>query len=59
MNLPEDLPAQAAMALYDLFSELQSAVWDKYEHLLVPLCIAESEVPPVDPNDLDDGPPFF
>jgi hypothetical protein len=59
MNLPDDLPAQAAMGLYDLFSELQSAVWEKYEHLLVPLCIAESGAPPVDHDDLDDGPPFF
>jgi hypothetical protein len=59
MNLPEHLPPQAAMALYALISELQDAIWDQYEHLLMPQCIAELEAPPMDHDDLDDGPLSF
>ncbi len=42
MKLPDHLSAEAAMALFELVTDLERAIWDKYEQILVPLCIAEN-----------------
>ena len=65
-HLPESLPAQTAMTLFELVSDLASAIWDQYESDLVEICIAESNQHPdpqqafdfADDDSDDDGPPF-
>ena len=59
-QLPESLPAQTAMTLFDLFSQLADAIWDQYESDLVELSIAELNQPPDTQQrfDFDDDPPF-
>jgi len=59
-ELPESLPAQTAMTLFELFSQLADAIWDQYESDLVELSIAELNQPPDTQHsfDFDDDPPF-
>ena len=59
-ELPESLPAQTAMTLFDLFSRLADAIWDQYERDLLELRIAEFNQPPDSQLsfDFDDEPPF-
>jgi len=38
MNLPDHLPPQAALALYDLLGDWQQALWEKYKPPLLALC---------------------
>jgi hypothetical protein len=64
-QLPESLPAQTAMTLFELVSDLAHAIWNQYESDLVEICIAESNQPPdpqqafdFDDGSDDDGPPF-
>ena len=54
MNLPEHLPPEAALALHDLFADLAQAVWNQYEPLLVPLCIAQDRAQDYDPITYED-----
>ena len=55
-QLPQDLPPQTAMALFDLLSELMDAVWEQYEPGLVEQIIEElnSEPDPQQAFDFDD-----
>jgi|APCOG7522876152_1049122.scaffolds.fasta_scaffold19098_1 hypothetical protein len=60
-QLPASLPAQTALTLFELFSQLADVIWDQYERDLLELRIAELNPPPVDPQmsfDFDDEPPF-
>ena len=59
-RLPESLPAQTAMTLFDLFSQLADAIWDQYERDLLELRIAQINQPPDSQLsfDFDDEPPF-
>ncbi len=41
MNLPDHLCPKAAMALFDFVTDLEHAIWEKYEHLLIPLCLEQ------------------
>jgi hypothetical protein len=69
MNLPDHLSPEAAMALFDLVADLQTAIWDKYELLLVPLCIQQIHAEAYDQHladqdlalteDFDDQLPLF
>ena len=52
MNLPDHLPAEAALALYDLISDLQAAIWEKYEHHLFPLIV--NQTPQVQAHEADE-----
>lgn len=67
LHLPDHLSYEAAMALYDLISDLQAAIWEKYERQLSPLTVNPIAQEPTagdaddatldDLGDLDD-PPF-
>jgi len=69
MNLPDHLPAQAALALYDLLGDWQQALWEKYEPSLLALCWDELRHEPQGRNlvheapstgeDFDDQLPLF
>ncbi len=69
MNLPDHLPAQAALALYDLLGDWQQALWEKYEPRLLALCWDELSHEPQAPTlnheadpageDFDDQLPLF
>lgn len=59
-QLPQDLPPQTAMALFDLLSELIDAIWEQYEPGLVELITEEINLQP-DPQqtfDFNDDIPF-
>ncbi len=45
-QLPDHLPPQTAMALFELLSELTDAIWHQYETDLVELIVAELDQPP-------------
>jgi hypothetical protein len=69
MTLPDHLSPEAAMALFDFVVDLERAIWDKYEHLLVPLCIRQIypeeddlllvDQDPAPTDDFDDQLPLF
>lgn len=52
-QLPEHLPPQTAMALFELLSELADAIWQQYDTDLVKLIIAERDQPPAPQPDPD------
>ena len=41
LSLPETLPPETALALFEFFSEMTDFVWDKYETELVEYIIRE------------------
>ena len=41
LSLPETLPPETALALFEFFSEMTNFVWDKYETELVEYIIRE------------------
>jgi hypothetical protein len=69
MTLPDHLPAEAALALYDLLGDWQQALWEKYQPRLLALCWDElrhdSQVQTLDhealptDEDFDDQLPLF
>ncbi len=42
-QLPEDLPPQTALALFDLLTSLNEALWQQYEPELLDLLIGDSD----------------
>jgi hypothetical protein len=60
MNLPDHLPPEAALALYDLLGDWQQALWEKYEPRLLTLCWEELRHEPSPAGeDFDDQLPLF
>lgn len=58
--LPENLPAHAAMALYEVLSHLSEALWRHYEPALLELIMRECNQSSHSQLalDFDDDPPF-
>ncbi len=58
--LPDDLPPETAMVLFEFLSELTNAVWDQYETELVELIMQERNQFPASQQtfDFDDDIPF-
>ena len=52
-QLPQDLPPQTAMAIFDLLSDLMDAIWEQYEPGLVEQMIEELNLEP-DPQQVFD-----
>jgi hypothetical protein len=59
-QLPQDLPPETAMALFDLLSGLIDALWQHYEIELVELIIKDLNQYPASQRafDFDDNLPF-
>ena len=59
-EVPEDLPPETAMALFDLLSGLTDALWQQYEPELVEIIIQElkQEPPSQQTFDFNDPIPF-
>ena len=59
-QLPQDLPPETAMALFDLLSGLIDALWQHYETELVELIMDEHNAYPASQQtfDFDDDLPF-
>ena len=60
-NIPNHWSPRQALAVYDFLSELQQQIWDRYEHTLVELIIADLEYEhPIksDLHDFEDEIPF-
>ena len=57
-SVPDHLPPQAALALFDYFTELADAVWQHYEPVLVDLIIADMNTPPDEYDEIEPDPDF-
>lgn len=59
-RLPDHLPPEAALALFDCLGDLLDAVWQRYEPVLLDQILHNQNTPP-DPNvepEFDDEIPF-
>ncbi len=52
-HLPDDLPPETALALFDLLSELTDALWQHYETELVELIMDDLNAYPAAQQALD------
>ena len=58
ITIPDDLSPEAAMALYDLLSEITETVWEHYQPQLVTLILNDLFPLTNKPVDFDDEIPF-
>lgn len=56
--VPRDLPAEAAMTVYNWICEVEAAIWNHYADVLVPLIIQENALYAHLQNDQDTGDPY-
>jgi hypothetical protein len=58
--LPDHLPPEAALALFDCLSDLLEAVWQHYEPFLLEQILRDLHAPPDDESEpeFDDDIPF-